>query len=69
MQICTSLIFRFNMQAILGRFPSNLAFAIALTDIADTQLYGFTTGIYASKLNEHQHYPIDNNIDLCKFLS
>ena len=45
MQICTSLIFSLNMQAILGSLSSNWAFAIAMTYIADTQFYGFTIGI------------------------
>ena len=45
MQICTNLIFSLNMQAILERLSSNWAFAIAMTDIADTQFYGFTVGI------------------------
>ena len=40
MQICTSLIFSLNMQAILGSLSSNRAFAIAMTDIAYTQFYG-----------------------------
>ena len=54
MQICTSLIFSLNMQAILGRLSSNWAFAIAMTDIADNLV----------DVAEHQHYLIDNNIDL-----
>ena len=43
MQIFISLIFSLNMQAILERLSSNWAFAIAMTDITDTQFYGFTS--------------------------